>query len=167
MTIPLWIFYVDWLKDFILNLRNLPNWWQPTLLYQLRTLFGDLGYILWSLVATACLVGCIVLWNKLPPHRAVLWSLALTTLAGPYLWSWDFTLLLPLLIDTSARLTNSYARFILFISWIASLFFSIWSYKFDDGDNRLWWLPLLMLLGLGISLFIEHRKDTDYSLANL
>ena len=166
LTIPLWVFDPNWVKDFIWNLRSLPKWWQPALLSQLQVMFDRQGFVLWFLVATTCLVISIVLWNKLAPHQAVLWSLALTTLAAPYLWSWDFTLLLPLFIDTAARLTKVYARLILFFSWVMSLFFSIWSHQFDDGDKRLWWLPLVMLFGLGASLYIEYKNNPKISPTN-
>jgi len=158
LTIPLWVVDSNWVKDFIWNLRSNPDWLQPALLTQLVIRFAHYGFILWLLVAIFCLALSTVLWIKLVPHQAVLWSMALTTIAAPYLWSWDFTLLLPLFVYTAARLTKIYARLVLFSTWVAIFFFSIWSRQFDKGDNRLWWLPLLMLLGLALSLILEYKN---------
>ena len=161
MTIPLWVFDSGWVKDFISNVRSLPTWSQPTLLSQIKAHFGRQGYVMWFFVAIPCLVASTVLWNKYTPHLAALWSLGLTTIASPYLWSWDFTLLIPLFIYSAVRLTKVYTRLILFSCWAASIFLSIWSHQYDDGDNRLWWMPLLMLLGLGICILLENLGKTN------
>jgi hypothetical protein len=161
LTIPLWVAGSSWIDDFVWNLRSNPNWLQPALLTQLQLRFGLQGFILWILVASSCLALSIVLWTRLVPHRAVLWTMALTTIAAPYLWSWDFTLLLPVFVDTAMRLSRTRAGLVLFSSWVATLFFSVWSRRFDNGDNRLWWLPLMMLLGLVWSFALEHKPKLE------
>jgi hypothetical protein len=167
LTIPLWVVDSNWVNDFICNLRSNHDWLQPALLSQLQVRFGRQGLVLWFLVAISCLVLSTVLWIKLVPHRAVLWSMALTTVAAPYMWSWDFTLLLPLFVDTAGRLTKVHARLVLFLAWIATFLFSIWSRQFDKGDNRLWWLPFVMLLGLAVSLRLECKENSKCTPPNL
>lgn len=161
LSIPLWVAEPSWIDDFVLNLRSNPDWLQPALFTQLQLRFGIQGFILWILVASSCLVLSIVLWTRLVPHRAVLWTMALTTIAAPYLWSWDFTLLLPVFVDTAMRITRTRAGLVLSSTWIATLFLSVWSRRFDNGDNRLWWLPFLMLLGLVWCLKLEPKVKRE------
>jgi hypothetical protein len=162
-TIPLWLADLHWIKDFIQSfLRNSGGrWLQPALFTQLQVQFGRTGLMLWLVVAISCIAISTILWNKLEPRRAILWSLALTTIAAPYIWSWDFTLLLPLFIDTAARLTKVSARLVLILAWLACFFFSVWSRQFEASDHRLWWLPFTMLFGIIASLQVDRIKNRN------
>ncbi len=160
-TIPLWLADLNWVKDFVRSFLSNARWLQPALFTQLQIQFGKPGLILWSVVAISCIAISTTLWNRLNPQRAVLWGLALTTIAAPYIWSWDFTLLLPLFIDTAARLTKIYARLILILTWLTCFFFSIWSRQFEASDHRLWWLPFTMLFGIIVSLQVDHIKSQN------
>jgi hypothetical protein len=162
LTVPLWIVDSNWMGDFIGNIRSNPNWSQPALLTQLVIRFDRQGFILWFITAITLLVISTVLWIKLAPHQAVLWSLALTTVAAPYLWSWDFTLLIPLFVYTAARLTKLSTRLVLSSIWIAIFLLSIWSRQFNQGDDRLWWLPFVMLAGIVLSLIMEYGGNLKY-----
>ena len=158
LTVPLWLGSTQWLDDFWSNLHRNPQWSQPVLYSQLYIKIGRPGLVLWGLAFAACLVLSVRLWHRLGPTRGVLWSMALTTLASPYLWSWDFVLLLPLFIDTAARLTNALSRVVLFASWAACLALTLVSNRASGaGDGRLWWLPLVIITGIALSLRLAER----------
>ena len=153
LTVPLWLGSTQWLDDFWSNLNGNPQWSQPVLFSQLYIKAGRPGLVLWCLAFVACLVLSIGLWCRLGPTRGVLWSMALTTVASLYLWSWDFVLLLPLLVDTVARLTNTLSRVVLFAFWAACLVLTVLSIQVvGAGDSRLWWLPLVIITGIVLSL---------------
>lgn len=158
LTIPLWVAYPPWVHDFLSNIRNNPTGWlQPSLFAILKMYLGQAGVVAWLVLAILCLTISTFLWIKLPHQQAVLWSMALTTIAAPYIWSWDFTLLLPLFVDTAARSTKIYARIVLASAWMISSFFHIWTLRFTTSDHRLWWMPLVLLLGILTSIWVEHR----------
>ena len=157
LTVPLWLGSTQWLDDFWSNLNGNPQWSQPVLFSQLSIKAGRPGLVLWCLVFVACLVLSIRLWCRLGPIRGVLWSMALTTVASPYLWSWDFVLLLPLLVDTAARLTNTLSRVVLAAFWAACLILTILSIQVEGaGDSRLWWMPFVIIAGIALSLWLAE-----------
>ena len=161
LTIPFWLADIHWLNDLIGSLQENRDWLQPALIVQLQVKLGHQGFLLWLVIAISCLALSTVLWIKLHPSQAVLWSMALTTLAAPYIWSWDFTLLLPLFIDTAVRLTKASSRLVLLTTWLLVFYFSIVSLKFNPGDDRLWWLPFIMLLGIIVSLALEYKVPSS------
>jgi 4-amino-4-deoxy-L-arabinose transferase-like glycosyltransferase len=86
--------------------------------------------------------------------------MALTAIASPYLWSWDFVLLLPLFVDTAARLTNTLSRVVLFVFWAACLVLTVVSIQVvGAGDSRLWWLPPVIITGIALSLQLDEWPD--------
>ncbi len=170
LTVPLWLGSPQWLEDFWSNLNGNPQWSQPVLFSQLYIKAGRSGLVLWCLAFVACLVLSIRLWDRLGPTRGVLWSIALTTVASPYLWSWDFVLLLPLLVDTAARLTNRLSRLVLFAFWAACLVLTVVSIQVvGAGDSRLWWLPPVIITGIALSLRLAEwpgKRATTESTAS-
>jgi hypothetical protein len=162
LTLPFWFADLLWFKDFVRSFLSNPPWLQPALYTQLQRQFGRVGLVLWFAVAILCIAISTIFWNKLRPPRAIIWSLALTTIAAPYIWSWDFTLLLPLFIDTAAQLTKISARLVLLLTWLTCFFLPIWSRQFEASDHRLWWLPYTMLLGVLASLQIQKMKSRVY-----
>ena len=125
LTVPLWLSNSNWVSDFLLNLQRNPQWSQPAIFSYMSYKLGTLGIVLWFFLFAATLILSIRLWSKYGPTQAVLWSLALTTIASPYVWSWDFVLLLPLFIDTAIRLTNTLARASLFIIYVICFVLSV------------------------------------------
>jgi len=158
LTIPLWISNPKWTSDFLTNLKVNPQWLQPALISLLYTKFGKLGLIEWFFLFTATLIISLRLWTKNDPKQAVLWSMALTTIVGPYVWSWDFILLLPLIIDTAIRLTNTLARFTLFIFYAFCFVLSVILLQIPGSSDRiLWWIPFVMMIGIIISLQLSKK----------
>lgn len=85
--------------------------------------------------------------------------MALTTIASPYLWSWDFVLILPLFIDTAVRLANSVARVTLFAFWAACSILLVLSWQAAGAsDSGSWWLPPVMMIGVVLSLQLSKKQ---------
>jgi len=167
LSLPLWISSKTWLFDFISNLMHNPSWIQPSTFFQLRLRMGDAGVFLWSLLYITVLIISLGLWKHFGSSYAILWSIALTTIVSPYIWSWDFTLLLPLFVDTATRLTNHLSRAVLFTFYILSIIFTVISLNsgIASGDDVLWWFPILILIGIICTLklagvHIPRRQNT-------
>ncbi|NJL34806.1 MAG: hypothetical protein HC893_14345 [Chloroflexaceae bacterium] len=101
LCVPLFLAAAKWPQDFIHQLQNNPDWKQPSTFDMMRIQFGQTGIALWGLIALIGFGLNLRWWWQLPAHDAVLWSLALTPLITPYIWSWDFVLLLPLAITST------------------------------------------------------------------
>ncbi len=157
-TAPLWFSGSAWINDFLSNLqRNPDNWAQPSIFSALRN-FGTIGFIFWFVIYIAIIVINFQVWSKNKPENSVLWSLASTAIISPYLWSWDFVLLLPLFVDTTIRLSNLFSKLILFVFYAACLIGSVFALQGGSAsDEVLWWLPLVLMTGIAISIVIDKK----------
>ncbi len=142
LLIPLFLADFGWLTDFIEMQQGNPSWRQPSLFYILTSSFGNFGLALWALLALSIFGLNGWLWYTQAPHKAVLWSLALTLLISPYIWTWDFILLLPLVTEAVFRQ-----------GWLSRLtiggFLVTWGGILligrNFGDPLYWWIPWLMV----------------------
>jgi hypothetical protein len=158
LTIPLWFGNKNWVGDFISNLRENPLWSQPSIFSQLAIKHGSLGIIIWLAFFIFIFYLNLRTWAAFEPRQAILWSLALTTIASPYIWSWDFVLLLPLFIQTAVKSSNRLARSILFFFYIASSILAFITLRYiSTSDAVLWWFPYLTFIGILISLWINKK----------
>ncbi len=102
-----------------------------------------------GLLLAGSIVLAIEISKKTGPVQGTVWGLALTTVAGTYLWSWDFVLLLPLFIDTAARVRRPEGIIGLASVWLGVVVFGLLSLQPGPaGDARLWWLPYWVFFGL-------------------
>lgn len=155
-TAPLWFSSSIWIDDFLLNLQENPNWAQPGIFSILHNSLGAIGLVFWFIIYATIIVLNFQIWSKSRPEKAVLWSLASTAIISPYLWSWDFVLLLPLLIDTTIRLSNTLSRLILFTFYVICFFGSIFVLQGGAAsDEVLWWLPFVLIIGIAISIVVD------------
>jgi hypothetical protein len=163
LTLPLWLAYPKWYVDFISNLSANPSWAHPSIFFQLRSALGTTGVVLWSVLFLSALAISLFLWRQKGPSYAVPWSLALTTLVSPYIWSWDFTLLLPLLIDTAVRIKGRLGRVVLLGFHLLAIVLTIFSLSNprSSGDDSLWWFPVLMLTGVISSLLLSRAATNQ------
>lgn len=160
LTVPLWFSSSNWITDLLSNLQRNPIWAQPNLFSLLFNKFGIFGLIIWFILYLVILIISLQIWLKNKPTIAVLWSLALTTFISPYLWSWDFVLLLPLLVNTAIKLSNVISRLILFIFYVTSFVLSVITLQIADAtDVVLWWLPFTLMVGIIVSLIIDQRNN--------
>ena len=164
LTIPLWISNPAWFNDFISNILQNPRWNQPSIFFLLYSRIGKAGVIVWLVLCVSVFLILLKLWQKTAPAYAILWSIALTTIVSPYIWSWDFALLLPLLIDTAARIKTSGARIILLMFYLLCFILSTLALQpgHNASDEVLWWIPIVILTGILVSLGLSSapaRKE--------
>ena len=146
LSIPLFTYYPRWIIDFFQNLMENPDWAHPSSLFLLRTNFNRIGEILWYMLLFLVSGINLWLWTRLPKRDAAVWSLALTTLVTPYIWSWDFVLLIPLIVS---YLFNKKQKSSVWLIYFA--YFSGWgviAYMKLTGrisDELYWWVPWYLI----------------------
>lgn len=155
-TAPLWFSGSIWVNDFLSNLQKNPDWAQPSIFSILHNSLGAIGFAFWFIIYATIIALNFQIWSKHKPEKAVLWSLASTAIISPYLWSWDFVLLLPLFIDTLIRLSNTLSKLILLTFYIICFFGSIFALQSGTAsDEVLWWFPLVLITGVTISIVVD------------
>jgi hypothetical protein len=162
LTIPLWLGSSDWAAHFLANLLRNHQWYQPSIYSQLTLHFGSTGQTMWFFLFSLALGLSTWLWTKYGPTQAVLWSLALTTFVSPYVWSWDFVLLLPLSIDTGIRSGSRLARLTLVIAYGLCFVLTILSQRLPGADDSaLWWFPFVMMSGIILSRQLDRKYGSQ------
>lgn len=145
LTIPLFIAYPNWLADFVIELQQNPTWDHPSSLRALTVLVPTFGLILWLILAATVFAINLRLWARLPRQEVVLWSLALTPLVSPYVWSWDFVLLLPLFIASLFQIKKVGALVFLLLGYIGCWVLIVNLALSGDVSNfHYWWVPWLL-----------------------
>lgn len=159
LTAPLWIGYPRWVGDFWRQVQDAPQWFQPSLYTIARLWWGEWSLFIPALISLALLALNLWLWWRYPPEEVLPWSLALTTIASPYIWTWNFVLFLPLIFRSTYRERSRPAR----IVWIAG-YLLCWGLvillRLALGESFQWhfWMPWL-LLGLALA---AHRAEDHH-----
>jgi len=161
LTIPLFVGFPGWLTDFWSSMGQIPNdWLQPGLFTLFPLWLGSIGYLFW-LVLVLLLVGLnIWIWLRIDPQEAIFWSLALTPLVTPYVWSWDFVMILPLFAKTMMSVGHKLSLILLGLGYLICWFLMFRINSSDNFSNQLfWWVPwLLMLTIAGARLIASDRR---------
>jgi hypothetical protein len=166
LTIPLWVAAPNWIEGLQWAFARNKTWVHPSTLEILRQWAGGAGTLLWVVLTGLAVVGTVWLWWRLPPPQAMPWTLALTLLVTPYVWSWDFVLLLPLLVQTLFRSRTLWGRSVWFIGY-GAIWWSITTSRLNAGtdfmvdDSVFWWIPAAVMLLVGIVSWIERRQHAD------
>lgn len=160
MSLPLFIIYPAWIPDWLANLRSNFTWLHPSLFSILRQSIGEWSYILSGITLLIGLVICYQLWRKLPPLVAMMWSLGFTTIVTPYVWSWDFVLLIPVWVYTFTQV-NWKRKIFLFgsywIGWLGFVYIQLLAY---GKNNLFWWVPLWFMVSVTlVTLWKTWHRD--------
>lgn len=145
LSLPVLLARPGWLPALLADLQGNPPWPQPSLFTFLKTYTGAWAWPLWGLPLTGALLACRWLWRRLPPQAAMPWTLGLTVLVSPYIWSWDFVLLLPLFVREFTRAAPRRK------AWLAVAYLAAWAgmaaiqLSQDYNNLRFWWAPLLLM----------------------
>jgi hypothetical protein len=154
LLLPLWVFYPNWVEGFLVALGRNPCWMHPSIF----TLSDFWRTLLWGVSFAAALVVNAMLWRRLPPVQALPWSLAINLLVTPYVWSWDFVLLFPLLFQTFVGLRSWVSRGVLIAGYIV-----VWTgivlirLNTEGDDVRFWWVAWSVVLIVLIAQFADRR----------
>jgi len=146
LSLPLFIAEPNWIPDWIASLQsNTFQWTHPSILSQLDGWMGNWKYIPWGLLMLGVLWVTLRVWKKLPPHVAVLWSLALTVLVTPYVWSWDFVLLLPVFVYIFSR--SNWKGMVLLLTGYGLIWGGMAAIQLSEDfhNSRFWWVPLSLI----------------------
>lgn len=144
-SLPLFIAYPAWIPDWIASAQSNYTWIQPSLFSTLTRLLGAPGIFLWALAAFGGFFLCFRLWRDKSPRVDMAWTLGLTMIVTPYLWSWDFVLLLPLWAFAFAE-SSWKRRAFLFVTYLLGwLGFAYVQHLPGSSNDMFWWFPLWFL----------------------
>ena len=166
LTIPLWLANSAWLNDMLAIAQQTPTWLQPTLFRMLQIQMGEWGLALWLMWAIVLFGINLAAWMKLDPPVAMCASLALTVLMSPYLWSWDFVLLIPAIVYVFSAVRRHAARALIALGYAVAwgLMVTI-RWTTDNSDERYWWLPICLLAilvaGYAVQFFQTHTRGVE------
>lgn len=161
LTLPLFVFYPNWLPGLLAALNRNPTWVHPSLFSLFQLWLGHNGVWLWLLLFIILSIVNLRIWQKMPPRTAVYWSLALTGISTPYVWSYDFVIQLPLFIHAIFSLEQWRAQVILWAGYLLTWGATYWVATNTDADNyRYWFIPWLMLLTILAATMLEKRSFT-------
>ena len=142
LCIPLFVAYPNWIPDAIISMGENPPWSYPSLYILFERFFGVWGYVIWGFTTLIVIGANFWLWKKLPMKNAVYWSLALAPLATPYVGSWDFVVLFPLLILTYVNV-NWKRKVFLWAAYCIAWFGMARVQMLEVSHNHyFWWVPL-------------------------
>lgn len=157
LSLPLFLVQPDFYKKLIENILGNNSWAQPSSLSFLKIQFGNARTWIWIFLAGIIFIVNLWIWIHYPSQKAVLWCLALTALVSPYLWSWDFVMLLPLAVSLFAELRTKYALFLLIAGFAGCDWIEI-SMRLgrDVPDDLHWWIPIYFLTVFLASLILDR-----------
>jgi uncharacterized membrane protein len=162
-TLPLWIGYPNWVETFVRNYRTNPDFLQPSLHTWLRLWLGEsAGWVGFGLFVMVLLWINLRLWWRYPVSEALPWSLALTGLASPYVWTYDFVLFLPLVLQTLTRQRQRSSRLV----WVLG-FSLLWALTVgvrlvtDMSFHWHAWMPWFFFALVAGSHWAEHARSTE------
>lgn len=159
-TVPLWLFSPDWVGSFLAALGRNGAWAHPSSLIALQSFLGSTpGLIAFGLLVIGVSSRIIRLWQRTSrPQVAMMWTLAFTVIVTPYVWSWDFVLLVPALVWTLFTVGHIWARLTLVVGYglMWGLFLHL-RLTTDNNDVRFWWVPWVLLATLAAAWWVSER----------
>ena len=167
LSLPLFIWHPYWIPAWVESLHSNFTWLHPSLFSVLKQAIGQWGYLLWGMLGVTGLFICHQLWKNLPPLEAMSWSLGLTTIITPYIWSWDFILLLPAWALTFSYVGWKGKIFLLMTYWIGWLGFAFVHRLAGSSNDMFWWFPLWFLLGTALVALMKTRRHNLITLDRL
>ncbi|HEY9124131.1 MAG TPA: glycosyltransferase family 87 protein [Bacteroidales bacterium] len=151
---PLFIFYADWSSAFFRNLIENPSWAYPTLYTLTREVFTQksLPIIITGLYLLFGIGLMLAKAKKMSEKEAMLWSLALTPVFSPVVWSWDFVFMYPLTVYLAYDHKFRVSKNIISIGFVICLVLYITmvqrGYYYDEYSM---WVPIVLCLILLLS----------------
>ena len=156
LSLPFFIIYPPWIVDYFASAQSNPGWLHPSMISILIQTIGMPGYFLGGIIVIAGLILSFYFLRKFPLDEAMLWVLGLTTIASPYIWSWDFVLLLPLWISAFARADGKRRIFLILAYLVGWMGMFIVQTSANNNNQMFWWAPLWFLAAI---LLVRLRDE--------
>jgi hypothetical protein len=145
LCLPLFIAYPNWIPDAVESMTSNAPWAFPTLQNFLVYNFGSSGMALWGAAVVLVILLSLFVWNRLDPASATFWNMGLALLISPYIGSWDFVALLPLLIHVYLR-AGKWQKGLVIASYLAAWYWMAQIQGLEESHNYyFWWAPLWFL----------------------
>ncbi len=161
MSLPLFISCPAWIPDWFRSMQANYSWLHPSLFSILRQSMGVWGTFIWAAMMMPALGISYQLWMKLPARVAMLWSLGITTIVTPYIWSWDFVLLLPIWMYTFARADWKRKTLLLVLYAIAWYGMALVQAQVGSHNQNFWWAPLWFMGTLALVMGWKKRMSAQ------
>lgn len=146
LCLPLFFAEPNWISDFFASLKaNSSQWVQPSILSLLEPWMGKWKYLPWGIALLGGMAAAVAAWEKLPANVALLWTFCLTVIISPYVWSWDFVLLLPLFVHQFSRSAWKGKTLLAVGYMIAWAGMAAIHLSNDFHNSRFWWVPISFL----------------------
>jgi hypothetical protein len=112
--------------------------------------------VLWGISVILTILISLFIWFRLDPISATFWNMGLALLISPYIGSWDFVVLLPLLIHTFLPASRWQKGFVI-VSYVTAWLLMAYLQTLTENHNHyFWWIPLWHLVT--IALITRWRK---------
>jgi len=164
LCLPLFIAHPDWFKSFFSNLYTNPLWAYPTFYYFLVLLFGFRGLVV-GLAGLYLAIGvCIAafLSFKINKFEALLWSMALTPVFSPVIWSNDFVLMYPLFLLLFFDQRSSYSSWVTIGGYTLCTILVIFVKNLGYIDDHYsMWVPLFLSAVNALAYTVRNRKSRN------
>ncbi|MFO7681589.1 MAG: glycosyltransferase family 87 protein [Chloroflexota bacterium] len=157
-SLPLFVGYRNWIPDFVTALQHNPGWAQPSFLSVLQNFAGVSAVLVWLLFALMFFSANIWLWYRLPPLDVIYWSMALTPLITPYVWSWDFVMMLPLFVRVLYELRRRWSYLVLLGGYVIMWWLMLQVVLQTAGDDQFFvWVSWMTILVIFAALALEKK----------
>jgi hypothetical protein len=155
LCVPLFVAYPNWIPDAIVSMGSNPPWSYPSLYILFERFFGSRGHILWGFTTLIVIGANFWLWKKIPMRNVIYWSLALALLVTPYVGSWDFVVLFPLLILTYISVDWKRKVFLWVAYCLAWLGMAQVQKLAVSHNHYFWWVPLWFI---GAAILVNNWR---------
>jgi len=158
--LPLFIFYPGWIPDFLANLAGNSQWQYPTLYAFLlnSTAVRANAVPLGGLFLLLGICMAVFLTMRRNRTEALLWSLALTPLFSPIVWSWDFVLLLPMFVYLMSEPKSKRNGWLLYGGYAACILLFIMLRSGIKSDHLSFWVPPMLNAVMAASIVFKRKS---------
>lgn len=150
LTLPLFIAYPNWIPDAVRSMTSNAPWAFPTLQKFLVFNLGSLGMWLWAVSVIIVVLISLLIWKRLDPPAATYWNMGLALLISPYIGSWDFVVLLPLIVHTFLPASPGRKIFYLIAYVTAWALMARIQLLTESHNHFFWWVPIWHLAALAL-----------------
>lgn len=156
-SLPLFFEGHHWASQLFANLRENSQWLQPNIssLFVQRFGFPPLFSVFLIMIGLGF---SLYYSSRHKLYDSISVSLAITPLLSPYIWSWDFVLLFPFLINSYKNAYSKVSRLIILGGYlgIAGLFSAFKMAGLSADELYIWVTPALLIL-LSLAKVLQNK----------